>query len=948
MRRINKFLCLALTVMMAVSCVSVTAFADNVSSGFSDVASDQLYSNAVSTLNLMGIIKGYEENGGFAFKPDQNVTRAEFTAMLMRTLKLGEVGNPSAADLPFSDVSDSNSDISWAIPNINTAYGMGVINGYEDGTFRPSDNVAYEEAVKMIVCVLGYGANIDTSSTPWYAGFIATAGQIGVTKTASRIGQNEKPASRACIAQLLYDSLEIKLVENESRTNKTILSDYLGYTKCTGVIYSNGITSLSAPDVNIREDEVQIYAKEEDSSSYELHTYSTTDETLKDYLGYEVEFYYQSDGSDIRTLIFCVLKDTEPLTINAANVETSGTTATQIKYYENLDDDREKTANLESDNVVIYNGKLYGASEGSSRFDTDMIPEVGEMKLIDSDNNGRYDVVDITAYDIYYVSSKTSSTSEIVDNVIRVVDNPNDRTLKLDINADRNLSIVNKNGNEVTYSSIAVGNIICLAKSSDNGSDVIRKAVVLTDKVTGSVTARGNDKVTIAGKEYRYSNAAPWMKGGTTLTEPQTQDSGTYYFDINGDVVAYSKNATSDNSKYGYIMGVGNRKDAFDDSIILRVMTESSGSQSIATYKNTRVNGEICSTGADVRAALEATADSEVGDVQQLIKYTTRTSDGETVFDRIYTAEAVEQGEDVVTDKLTVFAGIKADAPVTYNSSSRVLTSGNLRVNVGSVKTVISVPENGDYDDYRKMSYSSAFKNGKSYNIRAFDVSKTNAASVIVLYGADNSEAVDSSSPVYVLEELSEAENSAEGGTRMNKIKGMKSSASSPKGTFDEWVSTDSEAAVVEVLEKGDIFRAGLDKDGYTKIESRHILYDMDGSNKFGITTDPANEDMEDAEYTLILGSVVARDDSMVSIATKELSTDSEYDIADAISFYVSDFDRAQVLVYDNTGRNLEINKEDYKAAIEGLAAFADGANPSKVLIYMSEGNIKLLCVLPQ
>ena len=291
--------------------------------------------------------------------------------------------------------------------------------------------------------------------------------------------------------------------------------------------------------------------------------------------------------------MFCVITPTEPITINAANIEESRTTDSQIKYYKNLDDDRESTIGLESDNVVIYNGKLYGDSANDSRFETDMLPEVGSIKFIDSDNNGKYDVIDIVDYEIFYVSTKNSTSYEIVDNLTR----PEDRkTLKLNTDEDRNLKIVNESGNEMTFSSIATGNIICYARS--NGSDPISKAIVCTNKVTGTVTAIRGEKITISNKEYRYSKAAPWVTGATSLEEPVTQDSGTFYFDINGDLVAYDKNASTENIVYGYILGY--TEDKFEGTAVFRVLTSAGAETRIGTYKSTKVNGETCSDGQEV------------------------------------------------------------------------------------------------------------------------------------------------------------------------------------------------------------------------------------------------------------------------------------------------------------------------------------------------------------
>lgn len=961
MKITKKILCFVLAAMMAVGCVSVSAAegdgteaaANTAASGatkFSDVGDNELYSSSVRTLNLMGVINGYPDG---TFKPNDNVTRAEFTAMLMRTLKLGNVGSNSAAGLPFTDIDDNNSDINWAIPNINTAYGKGVINGYEDGTFRPNDNVAYEEAIKMIVCTLGYGDGVDVSLTPWYTNYLTIAAQRGITKTASRIGGPETPASRACIAQLLYDSLEVKLIENGEVTDKTILNSYLGYNKCTGVISSNRMTSLSEPDVNLRENEIQISAKEDGMYEEEVHTYSTDDTSLNDYLGYQVEFYYKSDGSDVRELMLCVVKDNEPVTVNAKNIELRGTTSTQIKYYQDLDDTKEKNLNLENDNVVIYNGKLYGANAASSSFDVDMVPTVGEIKLIDSDSNGKYDVVDITSYEIYHVSSKSAATYEINDDLVRT---PSDKTIKLDPDTDSNLMLVNKSGTAVSFSSIAVGNIVCVAKSNDNGGEVITRAVVLTDKVTGTITAiDGDDSITISGKEYNFSKMAPWITGATDKLEtPKTQDSGTYYLDINGDIVAYSKNVTSENMKYGYIMGYSESKNSFDGDVQFRVLTSTGSVDYIGTYKSTRVDGDTCNTGVEVLDKLLETAENQnTGDttksaVQQVIKYTTRTSDGHQVFDKILTAKTVNAGADVVSDKLTMLAGVKYDEPMTYNSTSRKLTNdNNVSISIGN-SIIFVVPEDREsYDDFRKSSVSTIFKNGVSnYSVEAFDVTSGNAPKVVVAYGASSAQAVDSSSPVYVLDEIYEDNNSAESSV-MNRIKGFKSSGTSASATFDEWVSDDTSSSVIRNMEAGDIFRAGTDRYGYTVVDSDYIIYKMNGSNSFGMTIEPSNQDMYDAEFVSILGSVAARDDESVSVAPEELSADDEYDTTTAISFNITDFEGAQVLVYDTTGQKLEIVESDYESALGGLTAVGQGT-PSKVLIYMSEGKIKLLCVLPQ
>ena len=110
MRNTKRILSLLLTVCMLATCFATVTFADDAtpSTGtkFSDVAANSQYATAVTTLNQMGVINGYPDG---TFGPDQNVTRAEFTAMLMRTLNYGSLGDTSAAKLPFTDIDDADS-----------------------------------------------------------------------------------------------------------------------------------------------------------------------------------------------------------------------------------------------------------------------------------------------------------------------------------------------------------------------------------------------------------------------------------------------------------------------------------------------------------------------------------------------------------------------------------------------------------------------------------------------------------------------------------------------------------------------------------------------------------------------------------------------------------------------------------------------------------------------
>lgn len=219
---------------------------------FKDVPDGAWYEKAVATIANIGIVTGYDDE---TFKPEANVTRAEFVAMLVRVLgedvegdldevldgtaadqntvdaETGEnaeatVGDGTAADnntvvdenavgdgtaedkneveadadaaeagddglnaTPKALVEDAReegkhafSDVSekvWYAKYIETAYGLGWVNGYGDGTFAPDQTLTRAEAVVIINRVLGRAAtegNLlpslkgfdDVSENAWY------------------------------------------------------------------------------------------------------------------------------------------------------------------------------------------------------------------------------------------------------------------------------------------------------------------------------------------------------------------------------------------------------------------------------------------------------------------------------------------------------------------------------------------------------------------------------------------------------------------------------------------------------------------------------------------------------------------------------------------------------------------------------------------------------------
>ena len=109
---------------------------------FTDVASDAWYNNAVSTLSGMGILGGYEDG---SFRPNASITRAEFVAIATRFFDYSACYEGGFTDVSYGD---------WYADCVQASADMGLVNGYEDGSFRPNASITRAEACAIVNRVL--------------------------------------------------------------------------------------------------------------------------------------------------------------------------------------------------------------------------------------------------------------------------------------------------------------------------------------------------------------------------------------------------------------------------------------------------------------------------------------------------------------------------------------------------------------------------------------------------------------------------------------------------------------------------------------------------------------------------------------------------------------------------------------------------------------------------
>ena len=111
----KKLTAILTSLIMTLSVICQTS----VFAAFSDVGDDNTYKDAITTLTKLKVIDGYEDG---TFKPDGQITRAEFTKLIVFILGYKDLAYDSS---DFTDVDASH----WAKNYIQTAYNLGIIAG---------------------------------------------------------------------------------------------------------------------------------------------------------------------------------------------------------------------------------------------------------------------------------------------------------------------------------------------------------------------------------------------------------------------------------------------------------------------------------------------------------------------------------------------------------------------------------------------------------------------------------------------------------------------------------------------------------------------------------------------------------------------------------------------------------------------------------------------------
>ncbi len=209
--------------MAAASLAPVAMAQTQAGPAFTDISGNP-EAPAISLLASLGVVNGY---GNGLYAPNQTITRAEFTAIVVRML--GTHAQEAAAALANTtpQFADAMTIPTYAWGDVNYAQGQGLINGFPDHTFRPNDPVTMVQAAAVLIRALG-----DTASVPsgtWPANYTLAAYDLNIANNTTFVAN--LPASRGDVAQMAV---------NAALDAPTLQSGYVSGTPTGTPLYFGG------------------------------------------------------------------------------------------------------------------------------------------------------------------------------------------------------------------------------------------------------------------------------------------------------------------------------------------------------------------------------------------------------------------------------------------------------------------------------------------------------------------------------------------------------------------------------------------------------------------------------------------------------------------------------------------------------------------------------------
>ncbi len=401
----------------------------------------------------------------------------------------------------------------WADKWIALAAGRGIMIGTGDGKFNPEGKLTYDMVLTTIVRGLGYtDASNELKSMPWPTNFKVKAAELNITKNVDMRLAN---ADRGGVAQAMFNALEQQLVKVNS--DGDIVREYVSLKLDTDKVPVKLISRIAKADYEFEVDFQHIDPKDKN--------YAGDKVDLTPYLFQSVEAYFNKNN------------DKEVVYVGKVNSLTYNDTFESIKLGAGT-----KLDELE---VGDYTFNVFGAKvsynnveEKLADLNKNNLEDAKITVVLDKDATRVKDGAEVAgvivekANDFVQIEEEYKADATVIDEIYLPV-----KDKKVD---SKNLIV---KGDATELSDIKKDDIV--AVYAPLGKDATVKA---TDKLTlgvsrktveGKVTGEYADGIYVDKTKYEVNDYL-------NITAFEVGDTGTFYLDDNGKIIAFKGESEGD------------------------------------------------------------------------------------------------------------------------------------------------------------------------------------------------------------------------------------------------------------------------------------------------------------------------------------------------------------------------------------------------------------------
>lgn len=467
-----------------------------------------------------------------------------------------------------------------------------------------------EEAVKMSMCLLGYG-DYCMKNGGYPIGYIIKAERIGLTKGVSL--KDEMTNQDAF--KLLYNTIDTGIVDVEAigvhgdqyvsfysqYKDVTILNIYRDIYKVEGVVDANHTTGLYS-EKGVQEGCVSIGEMQ----------FRDSKGLLYNSLGYKTRAFVKKIDSGIYDVVCAELDNDNKIiefkTEDVKNVSTVDTYINEIEYFISENSSKTKKVSIKKTISLLYNNKVY-----SDYIPADFKSPDGNVTLIDNDGDGSVDVIKLDVPKTMIVAS-VSTVNEAINNEYSysgALKNLNLRDLK---DSCTNIRFF-MDGEQTGIEKILPGDVLNVYESI-GGEPKSIDIYITRNKVTAEVTSinTAQDEIYAGDVVYELSNTYKTAKNANERLAQEIFPGKKYnfYLDNEGKIVAV-KAVSNDGLKYGFLKLVKEITKSMEKEYAIRIFGDDGIWTNLYLAEKVKVNDEpSISLAKDVYLRLKAIEEKDI------------------------------------------------------------------------------------------------------------------------------------------------------------------------------------------------------------------------------------------------------------------------------------------------------------------------------------------------